>query len=99
MVLDHWPIKIKKWVADKIKGKEGIEYRKETYNVIENFMLGVDHVSVYVSRYCGTTVLSIPPTITCRIQWWRKFRPRPIDRHLLYRHLTGAGLLWSTQGH
>jgi hypothetical protein len=50
MVLGHQPIKIKEYVADEVRSKERIEYQKETYYVIEDFVLRVDHIPVYMSQ-------------------------------------------------
>ena len=39
-------------VNDEVRSKKRIEYHKETYNVIGDFVLRVNHVSEYVSRCC-----------------------------------------------
>ena len=39
------------YVTDGIKVNRRLSIRKETYNVIRDFMLEIDHVAVHMSRY------------------------------------------------
>ena len=51
-VLSHQPVEVKKGkLLIKLELIKGLKYRQGTYNVIGNFILGIDHVAVHVGRY------------------------------------------------
>ena len=63
-VLGHQPVEMKESeLPIKLKLTEGLKNRQETYNVIGNFIFGVDHVVVRVSRYSEQMLLPLFPLV------------------------------------
>jgi len=51
-MLGHQPVEIKGGkLPIKLKLTKGLKYWKGTYNVIGDFMFGINHVAVHMSRY------------------------------------------------
>jgi hypothetical protein len=45
----------------ELKSTKELKYRKGTYNVIGDFIFGVDHVVIHVSRYLEQMLLPFLP--------------------------------------
>jgi len=50
IVLGHQPNKMEESVADEVRNEERTKCWEKAYCVIRDFMLGVDHVPIYMSR-------------------------------------------------
>ena len=80
----------------EIKLKELRHWFENTYSIIGNFILGIDHAAVRKSRFAEQMFLPFLPPLFVRLSN-EEGRDPLIDLHL-YRHLVIARLLGSTRG-